>query len=185
MEKSRLHGIFRAVYPYIRSELFMKWDGDEVDPIFEGWLKVLIENELIIQEGDFIVRPAAGSTQFVHLSILSRLVIPTLQRYYTVVAILIQNGSGKLDAAELEKQSTFMAERMSILFGLNAPEFFDKTLFRNFIGELQEKEFLTLNAANKLVYGSEVKQVVEDARFILDAELRQSILQVTSMNSDD
>lgn len=185
MEKSRLHGIFRAVYPYIRSELFMRWDGDEIDPIFEGWLKVLIENGLIMQEGDLIVRPAAGSTQFVHLSILSRLIIPTLQRFYTVVAILIQNGSGKLDAAELEKQSTFMAERMSILFGLNAPEFFDKTLFRNFIGELQEKEFLTLNAANKLVYGDEVKQVVEDARFILDAELRQSILQVTSMNSDD
>ena len=125
------------------------------------------------------------SSQFVHLSILSRFIIPTLQRYYTVVAILIQNGSGKLDAAELEKQSTLMAERMSILFGLNAPEFFDKTLFRNFIGKLQEKQFLTLNSANKLVYGDEVKKVVEDARFILDAELRQSILQVTSMNNED
>lgn len=185
MEKAQLHSIFRSVYPYIRSELFLKWDRSEIDEIFEGWLNVLIEYELIKQEGENIVRPAAGSTQFVHLSILSRFIIPTLQRYYTVVAILIQNGSGKLDAAELEKQSTLMAERMSILFGLNAPEFFDKTLFRNFIGKLQEKQFLTLNSANKLVYGDEVKKVVEDARFILDAELRQSILQVTSMNNED
>tara|TARA_R110002072_G_scaffold58010_3_gene148475 strand:- start:8928 stop:11420 length:2493 start_codon:yes stop_codon:yes gene_type:complete len=185
MEKPRLHSIFRSVYPYIRSELFLKWDRSEIDDIFEGWLNVLIENELITQKGDHIFRPTAGSTQFVHLSILSRFIIPTLQRYYTVVAILIQHGSGKLDAAELEKQSTLMAERMSILFGLNAPEFFDKTLFRNFIGKLQDKEFLTLNSANKLVYGDEVKQVVEDARFILDAELRQSILQVTSMKTDD
>ncbi len=185
MEKTRLHSIFRSIYPYIRSELFLRWDGDDIDPIFEGWLKVLTDNELVKQEGDMIVRPAAGSTQFVYLSILSRFIIPTLQRYYTVVAILIQNGSGKLDAAELEKQSTLMAERMSILFGLNAPEFFDKTLFRNFIGELQEKQFLTLNSANKLVYGSDVTEAVEDARFVLDAELRQSILQVTNMKNDD
>lgn len=184
MDKNRLHGIFRSIYPYIRSELFLKWDSTEIDDVFEGWLKVLVENELIQQEGNQILRPAAGSTQFLYLSILSRFIIPTLQRYYTVVAILIQNGSGKLDAEELEKQSTLMAERMSILFGLNAPEFFDKTLFRNFIGKLQEKDMLTLNAANKLVYGDEVKQVVEDARFILDAELRQSILQVTSMKTD-
>ncbi|MFT6028520.1 MAG: glycerol-3-phosphate O-acyltransferase [Oleiphilaceae bacterium] len=184
MEKSRMHSIFRSIYPYIRSELFLKWDGDEIDPIFEGWLKVLTDNELMKQEGDLIVRPAAGSSQFVYLTILSRFIIPTLQRYYTVVAILIQNGSGKLDAEELEKHSTSMAERMSILFGLNAPEFFDKTLFRNFIGELQEKDFLTLNSSNKLVYGDDVTQVVEDARFVLDAELRQSILQVTSMNND-
>ena len=185
MEKSHIHSIFRSIYPYIRSELFLKWDGDDIDPIFEGWLKVLTDNELMKQEGDLIVRPAAGSSQFVYLTILSRFIIPTLQRYYTVVAILIQNGSGKLDAEELEKHSTLMAERMSILFGLNAPEFFDKMLFRNFIGELQEKEFLTLNSANKLVYGDDVKQAVEDARFVLDAELRQSILQVTSMNNDD
>jgi glycerol-3-phosphate O-acyltransferase len=184
MSRTQLHSIFRSVYPYIRSELFLRWDRTEIDEVFDGWISVLAENGLIKLDGELIVRPAAGSTQFVYLSILSRFIIPTLQRYYTVVAILIHNGSGKLDASELEQQSTLMAERMSILFGLNAPEFFDKTLFRNFIGKLLEKQMLTLNSANKLVYGKEVKQVVDDARFILDAELRQAILQVTSMNSD-
>lgn len=183
IEKSRLHSIFRSIYPYIRKELFLRWDGDDIDPIFESWLKVFAEFELIKVEGDLIIRPQAGSQQFVYLTLLARLIIPTLQRYYTVVAILIQNGSGKLDAEELEKQSTLMAERMSILFGLNAPEFFDKTLFRNFIGELQHKDFLKLNDANKLVYGDDVIEAVEDAKFVLDAELRQSILQVTSMKN--
>ncbi len=185
MSKVQLHSIFRSIYPYIRSELFLKWDRDEIDEVFEGWIKVLAENGLINLEKDVVIRPPAGSPQFLYLSVLSRFIIPTLQRYYTVVAILIHNGSGKLDASELEQQSTLMAERMSILFGLNAPEFFDKTLFRNFIGKLQEKQMLTLNSANKLVYGQEVKQVVDDARFILDAELRQSILQVTSMKNDE
>jgi glycerol-3-phosphate O-acyltransferase len=181
LEKSQLHSIFRSIYPYIKSELFLHWEGDEIDPVFEGWLDVLLKHQLLQQEGNLIIRPAAGSNQFVNLSILARLIIQTLERYYISVAILIQSGSGKLDASELEKQSTLMAERMSILFGLNAPEFFDKSLFRNFISTLQAKEMLTLNSANKLVYGSEVIQVVEDATYVLNAELRQAIMEVTAL----
>ena len=76
-----------------------------------------------------------------------------------------------------------MAERMSILFGLNAPEFFDKALFRNFISTLQKKEFLTLNDEDKLVYGEEVENVIEEAKFVLNAELRQSIMEVTALKA--
>jgi len=184
LEKKQLHRIFRSIYPYIRSELFLKWNSEEIDAVFEGWLDVLIKQKMLQQNGDLISRPAAGSSQFVQLSILSRFIIQTLERYYISIAILIQNGSGKIDAAELEKQSTLMAERMSILFGLNAPEFFDKALFRNFIDKLLEKEMLTLNAANKLVFGKQVQQVIDDARFVLNAELRQAIMEVTALDKE-
>jgi len=127
------------------------------------------------------VRPVIGSDQFVQLSILSRFIIQTLERYYISVAILIQEGSGQLDASQLEKQSTQMAERMSILFGLNAPEFFDKALFRNFINKLQEKNIVTTNSENKLEYGEQIKRVSDDARLVLNSELRQAIMQVTSV----
>ncbi len=181
IEKSKLHDLFRSIYPYIKSELFLQWEGDEVDPVFDQWIEVLMRANLIIEDDKYICRPAAGSAEFVHLSILARLILPTLERYYIVVAILIKAGSGKLDASELEQQSTLMAERMSILFGLNAPEFFDKSLFRNFIQTLQNKEMLTLNSADKLVFGDEVRQVVDDAKFVLNAELRQAILEVTAL----
>ena len=183
MDKKKVHAIFRDIYPYVRSELFLQWDSDEIDEIFEGWLAVLIENKLLHQEGDSIVRPAIGSDQFVQLSILSRFIIQTLERYYISVAILIQKGSGKIDASELEKESTQMAERMSILFGLNAPEFFDKALFRNFINKLQAKNVVTSNADEKLEYGEQIERVSDDARFVLNSELRQAITQVTSLET--
>lgn len=183
IEKQRLHSLFRSIYPYIQAELFLQWSSEEIDEVFENWLKVLENNQLISLDGDYICRPPAGSEAFIHLSILSRLIIQTLERYYIVVAILIRSGSGKLDADELEKQSTLMAERMSILFGLNAPEFFDKALFRSFITTLRNKQILTLNSANKLVYGDEVTQVVEDAKFVLNAELRQAIMEVTALDA--
>lgn len=183
IEKARLHHLFRSIYPYIQAELFLPWANDDVDPRFEQWLHVLTKHKLIIDEGDYISRPASGSEAFVNLSILSRLIIQTLERYYIVIAILIRSGSGKLDAEELEKQSTLMAERMSILFGLNAPEFFDKALFRNFISTLQKKEYLTLDDENKLVYGTEVESVIDEAKFVLNAELRQAIMEVTSIEA--
>jgi glycerol-3-phosphate O-acyltransferase len=183
IKKQKVHAIFRDIYPYIKSELFLQWESDEIDDIFEGWIDVLIENKLLLQEGDKIVRPANGSDQFVQLSILSRFIIQTLERYYISVAILIQEGSGQLDASQLEKQSTQMAERMSILFGLNAPEFFDKALFRNFISKLQEKGVVTTNAENKLEYGEQIERVSDDARLVLNSELRQAITQVTTLKA--
>jgi len=179
LEKQRLHSVFRAIYPYIKSELFLQWESSEIDSVFEKWLSVLIENKLLIQKGDIIYRPEAGNTQFVYLSILSKFIIQTLERYYISVAVLIQNGSGNIDATELEKQSTLMAERMSIIFGLNAPEFFDKSLFRNFIGKLQEKDVITLNENGKLNFSTQIEQIVEDASLVLKAELRQAIMEVT------
>jgi len=181
MEKQKVHAIFRDIYPYIKSELFLQWDSNEIDAVFEGWLNVLIENKLLLEDGDIIVRPVIGSDQFVQLSILSRFIIQTLERYYISVAILIHEGSSNLDASQLEKQSTQMAERMSILFGLNAPEFFDKALFRNFISKLQEKNVVTTNAAGKLEYSEQIEQISEDARLVLNSELRQAIMQVTSV----
>jgi glycerol-3-phosphate O-acyltransferase len=183
MDKERLHGLFRSIYPYIRAELFLPWGSDEIDTVYEQWLNVLAKHNLIIDEGSHISRPANGSEAFVNLSILSRLIIQTLERYYIVTAILTRNGPGKINAEELEKQSTLMAERMSILFGLNAPEFFDKALFRNFIATLQKKEFLTLNTDDKLVYGVEVENVMDQARFVLNAELRQAIMEVTGLET--
>jgi glycerol-3-phosphate O-acyltransferase len=183
VEKSRLHSLFRSIYPYIQAELFLPWTSDEVDSRFEQWIDVLAKHKLIIDDGESLQRPASGSEAFVNLSILSRLIIQTLERYYIVVAILVQSGSGKLNAEELEKQSTLMAERMSILFGLNAPEFFDKALFRNFITTLQKKEFLKVNEENKLVYGVEVENVIDEAKLVLNAELRQAILEVTGLKA--
>ena len=76
-----------------------------------------------------------------------------------------------------------MAERMSILFGLNAPEFFDKALFRNFISKLQEKDVVTKNSEEKLEYGEQIEQISDDARLVLNSELRQAIVQVTAVET--
>jgi glycerol-3-phosphate O-acyltransferase len=180
IKRTEVHRLFRSVYPYIRSELFLLFEGDEVDAEFDRWLKQLEESGLISLEGENITRPALGTTAFLRLSVLSRFIMPTLERYYIAIAVLTNHGSGKLNAKELEQKSTMMAERMSILFGLNAPEFFDKALFRNFISTLKDKHALTETDEGMLDYDAQVIQVVNDAELVMNAELRHSVLQATA-----
>lgn len=149
----------------------------------DQWLDVLVSQGLLRSEGDLIMRPLEGTDAMLRLRILSRFIIQTLERYHISIAVLRKYGSGKISATELEEQSTLMAERMSILFGLNAPEFFDKTLFRNFIANLQKNEVITEDANGQLCYTDGLDEVAEDARLVLSVEKRQAIQQVTMLGA--
>lgn len=80
---------------------------------------------------------------------------------------------------ELEGMSTQMAERLAMLHGLNAPEFFDKSLFRKLIGRLEQEKVLHRNDQNKLTFDGRLEKMTEETRQLLSSELRRSILKVT------
>ncbi len=62
-----------------------------------------------------------------------------LQRYYITVTILQKQPD--ISRAELEKESQLVAQRLSVLHGINAPEFFDKAVFSMFIANLKEQGY--------------------------------------------
>jgi hypothetical protein len=68
----------------------------------------------------------------VQLSVLAHVTVPIIERYYLVIAVLLKSGSGRISQDVLESQCQLMAQRMSLLYELNSPEFFDKALFKNF-----------------------------------------------------
>ena len=51
-----------------------------------------------------------------------------LERYYLAIALLLRSGSGRLTQEALERQCQLMAQRMSMLYELNSPEFFERAL---------------------------------------------------------
>jgi len=68
---------------------------------------------------------------------------------------------------------------MSVLYGMNSPEFFDKSLFRNFIDLLRRRNVVQTAEDGGLVYGDPLLGVAADAQFVLSEQIRHSILQVT------
>ena len=114
------------------------------------------------------------------MSLLAAATIQTLERYYLVIALLLQAGSGAIGQEALEERCHLMAQRMSVLYGLNSPEFFDKSLFRNFI-DLLRRRGRGAGLAGRAICCSASRccAVAADAQLVLSEQIRHSILQVT------
>jgi len=186
MSREQILRFTKAFYPYLQSELFIRWELDELDGVIDQWLAAFVEQGLLKVEGDVYVRPAPSSREFVLLTLLARAIMQTLQRFYMATALLINAGQNTISAEELENLCTVMAQRLSILHGLNAPEFFDKSLFRHFIQTLLEQGVLRQDEAGKLSHHPQLGELVEGAaKRVLPAEIRLSIRQVAMDRNGD
>ena len=186
MSREQILRFTKALYPYLQSELFIRWELDELDGVIDQWLAAFVEQGLLKFEGDVYVRPAPSSREFVLLTLLARAIVQTLQRFYMATALLLNAGQNAISAEELEDLCTVMAQRLSILHGLNAPEFFDKSLFRHFIQTLQDQGVLRQDTAGKLSHHPLLSELAEGAaKRVLPAEIRLSIRQVAMDRNED
>ncbi len=91
----------------------------------------------------------------------------------------MRNGTGTLSRGRLEVLCQQSAERLSMIYGLHSPDFFNKTLFHDFIRTLEELEVLRRNADGKIEYDENITRIGADARLVLGEEIRHSILSLT------
>jgi glycerol-3-phosphate O-acyltransferase len=186
MSREQILRYTRALYPYLQSELFIRWSLDELDAVIDQWLEAFVEQGLLRFENDVYLRPAPSSRHFVLLTLLSKSIAQTLQRFYMTVSLLLNSGQNSISAEELEDLCTVMAQRLSILHGLNAPEFFDKSLFRHFIQTMLDLDVLKRDEAGKLSYHELLGELAEGAaKRVLPADIRLSIRQVALHRSED
>ena len=186
MSREQILRYTRALYPYLQAELFIRWNLEQLDAVVDQWLAAFVEQGLLSFEADVYVRPLPSSRHFVLLTLLSRTIAQTLQRFYMATALLLNAGQHAISAEELEDLCSVMAQRLSILHGLNAPEFFDKSLFRHFIQTQLDQGVLRRDAAGKLSHHPLLGELAEGAaKRVLPAEIRLSIRQVAMDSSED
>jgi glycerol-3-phosphate O-acyltransferase len=169
------------VYPYVADEYFLRWREDELPAVVDELLEDLLNHGLLTASDDRREwrRPAAESSESVQLSVLARLSVPILERYYLAISLLLRAGSGRLTQESLERQCQLTAQRMAMLYELNSPEFFDRALFGNFIGRLRARGVVEDATDGKLLFQAPMLEAVAtDAQFVLHEQIRNSILQV-------
>ena len=180
VESSAVRRIAVAVYPFLKAELFLPWDLEGFVSAcfrFVQWLRT--RGLLLADKGDGIIeRPEGSSNQAFHLRFLGRALLQTYERYYITLAVLAKNGSGTLARGELERMCTLTAQRISQLYESAAPDFYDKTLFRQFIELLRSSGIITVNEANKYEFTDLIGQIADDAKLILSKDIRHGIIQI-------
>ncbi len=181
MRTADIQRLVWRVYPYIARELYLRWEEADVAAVADSLLDTFARLNLLSANADRSEwqRPASTSLEAVRLSVLAQATIQTIERYYLAIALLLQAGSGKIAQEALEERCYLMAQRMSVLYGLNSPEFFDKSLFREFIDLLRRRNVIQTSGDGTLSFGEPLLGVVADAQLVLSGEIRHSILQVT------
>jgi glycerol-3-phosphate O-acyltransferase len=167
------------LYPYFKAELFLRWSLEELPEVIDTWLEALVGLGLLERQGNRFSRPAANSNEYVKLSGFAHVAMQTQERYFLTLSLLNKVGSGHITAKELEEQSAVLASRISVLHGISTPEFFDKNLFRTLIELLTSQGLLVNNEEGKLTFDESLTAMTQELERVLDASLRQSILQIT------
>jgi glycerol-3-phosphate O-acyltransferase len=168
------------IYPYVAAELFMRWNEDELPDIVERALVSLAALGLLEGNGAALWRrPPPTSEAAMQLSLLAQSTIQTIERYYLAIALLVQAGSGAMTQKQLEERCQLMAQRMTMLYGFNSPEFFDPSLFENFIDLLRARGVVRTEESGRLLFDEVLIRVAADAQLVLSEQIRHSILQVT------
>src|SRR5699024_2515612 len=182
MSRASILRLGRIIYPFIRSELFLRWDEDGFVRELSATLDFFTARGLLDARGNgrLLERGPGQDDDAYQLKLVARSMMQVFERYYIVIATLVTHGQGALGAGELEAACTLTAQRVGLLHELSAPEFFDKAMFRGFIQKLRERKVVWGNGDGKLDFNPTLAGVVEDARVILSRELRHSVLKMTS-----
>ncbi|EAR10494.1 glycerol-3-phosphate 1-O-acyltransferase PlsB [Reinekea blandensis] len=180
INKDTLRSRIRTIYPYIQSELFIEGDTDQALSRSDRIIDVLKDQGLIIEnEQGALIGTDKKQDQNLQLQYLSNIMLPTLERYLLTLSVLVRLGSGVSSQSVLENQAQQMAQRLALLNGLDAPEFFDKALFKNFIQALKNNRILTLNSDGNLEFDDRIPAIINQAASVIPDEIWYNIYQVT------
>ncbi|MGH8201680.1 MAG: glycerol-3-phosphate 1-O-acyltransferase PlsB [Steroidobacteraceae bacterium] len=174
-----IHRLAWRIYPYIAAELFLPWSEEELPAVVDGVLDCMRDQGLIQSDGERTVwsRPPPASGEAMRLSVLAQATIQTIERYYLVIAQFVAAGSGAITQSVLEERCQLNAQRIAMLYGLNSPEFFDRTLFENFIDLLRRRDVIRSSTAGKLEFDEVLLRVAADAQFVLSEQIRHSVMR--------
>ncbi|MGH8041735.1 MAG: glycerol-3-phosphate 1-O-acyltransferase PlsB [Rudaea sp.] len=176
----------RMIYPFIQAELFLPWDEAGFAERMGAIIEFFVERGLLTQvdEGRILAREPGQSDSAFQLRTIAHSMLQAFERYYIAIAALVRSGPNALTGAELENLCTLTAQRLSLLHELNAPEFFDKSLFRGFIQKLRERRVIWPDANGRLEFDAALEDIVRDAKVILSREIRHGILKLTPERRD-
>ena len=181
LEHAELQRLIDLIYPFMQKELYLRWPLHDIADVTTEAIEALVEMGLLKRgkNKSLLIRPHAGSAGAFQLLMLGQTMVPMLQRFYLVIAILVRNGSGTLSPSRLEKMCELSAERLSVIYGLHSPDFFNRSLFQDFIRELQDQDVLRRNSDGLLEFDEGILSIGNDARLVLGEAIRHSILSLT------
>ena len=173
----------KTIYPFIQEELFLPWTEDEFAERLSATMDLFIAEGLLHvvndEDGGILSRGPGQTDEVFRLRAIAHSLQQAFERYFIAITTLVKNGPRTLSAGELETLCHLAAQRLSLLYAPAAPEFFDKSLFRGFIGKLRDLKLVWICPNGKLDFDERLNNWEKDAKLVLSRELRHTITKIS------
>jgi glycerol-3-phosphate O-acyltransferase len=172
IDRAELQRQIEVVYPMLKAELFLRWEKSELAMEIDALLGEMQRQELVTISADRVqINPARSRT----LQLLAAGVRETLQRYAITFWLLSANPS--INRGTLERESRTVAQRLSMLHGINAPEFFDKAVFTSLVLTLRDEGYISDTGDAEPTETMKVYQMLAD---LITSDVRLTVESATS-----
>jgi glycerol-3-phosphate O-acyltransferase len=175
LSKDKIYEQVQLLYPFLKAELFLRFEKDELNAVIDSIISELVRQRLLLSDGDII---SMNNVRIGPLQLLARTITETLQRYTITLTLL--HADPQMMKSDLEQQSQMMAQRLSRLHGINAPEFFDKGVFAILVKTLRSEGYLNdeCHAVSR-----QVETLADQLTALVSPEVKLTIQAV--MNRDE
>ena len=178
IEKSKLLDLMDSLYPFLQKELFIHLKAEQANEYFVKLITQLKAQGLIVQRGRKLAPPEPEAEQFHAAWLLSRAMQDTVQRYAVVLRVL--ELAKNISRGQLEKASRKIAERLSSLYGMNSPEFYDKNVFSALVTALREQSLVESTDDGALRHSKNSIELQDKINDLVWPEITQHLARLES-----
>ncbi|MFQ3251285.1 MAG: glycerol-3-phosphate O-acyltransferase [Glaciecola sp.] len=175
-EASRVIDMVKKLYPLLKREFFMHYSLEDAVKNAEQLIEQMKTQGLLSQSEEYLMPPPSSSDSFHSAWLLSRAMQETWQRYAVVLSVLEKEKS--LARTQLEKQSCVVAERLSTLYGMSSPEFYDKNVLGSFVNALRENKLLNTLDSGTLEFSEDSRALKEAIMELVWPEIAQHLEKI-------
>lgn len=100
------------------------------------------------------------------------------------LTLLAEQGSGKLSLEQVVELCYLVGQRISVLYGDDLPDVFDKALFSNFINALIRSNYIQ-SQDGVLHFDERISDIAYYARFVLSSDTLALLRHATSLSDDE
>lgn len=185
LDREKITRYTKIAYPFLGTEFFLPWEPSELEKVVDDILQCFSATGLLDYSNadEVYIRPRISTDAHAQLSGLAHIISPLLELYYMIFALLAEDDSSILTQLRLEELCYLMAQRLSLMYEINSPDFFDKKLISNFINTLIELGYVTVNENSKLELSDYALNEGRRARRLLDKNMQYNILQMLRTSS--
>ncbi|HQC79114.1 MAG TPA: glycerol-3-phosphate 1-O-acyltransferase PlsB [Accumulibacter sp.] len=185
LEPARMTQAVVGIYTLMRAELFLRLPLDDLPSAIDTVIGVLLARGLLQRSAASgqLVAPRPITREFAELHLLGETIRPLLERHFLALSLLQRQGSGQLTRQALEDSCHLLAQRLSLLYEFNTPEFPEKTTFSAYIGNLVEADFLVEDDQGLLSFDDRLMTPLAYSELVLSTEARQAIQRMAGSDA--